>query len=105
MMKWLLLAVVVVVVLWLLGRSRRGARDEASSAAPDGMPPRAGAGNGPASNSPQPMVACAHCGVLLPKADALRPAATASAADSGANPDTGPFYCSQAHRRAGPAGG
>lgn len=105
MMKWLLLAVVVVVVLWLLGRSRRGARDEASSAAPDGMPPRAGAGNGPASTSPQPMVACAHCGVLLPEADALRPGAATAGAGPHTGPHTGPFYCSEAHRRAGPAGG
>jgi uncharacterized protein len=38
------------------------------------------------------MLACAHCGVHLPSADALRDAA-------------GRAYCSDAHRLAGPRSG
>jgi uncharacterized protein len=105
MMKWLVLAVVVVAVLWLLGRSRRAGRDAGSKGAAGGPPPSAGAGRGPASTAPQPMVACAHCGVLLPEADALRPGAATAGAGPHTGPHTGPFYCSEAHRRAGPAGG
>ena len=86
MMKWLLLAVVVVAVLWWLGRGRRGPRavhrpsDEARGA------------QAPAAKTavPEPMVACAHCGVFLPQADAL----------GGSAP--GQPFCSEPHSPAGP---
>ncbi len=70
-MKYLLIAVIVFVVLWLArGRSRR----EPPPAAPP-TPPR----------GPQAMVRCAHCGVHLPAQDAV----------------SGPegSYCSAEHRR------
>jgi uncharacterized protein len=70
-MKYLLLIVIVLAVLWLAraGRSRGAARP------PSGTPPQ-----------PQAMVACAHCGVHLPRGDAV-----AGAQD---------LYCSEAHRLA-----
>lgn len=76
MMKILLLLAVVGVVLWLLRPKSRGGAD--------GGPrqPRAGKG-------PQAMLACAHCGVHLPQAEAVQDA-------------DGRVYCSDAHRLAGP---
>jgi uncharacterized protein len=70
-MKILLFLVVVFVLLWLLcgatTRRRRG------GAAP---PPQA----------PQEMIACAHCGVHLPRDEAL--------------PGRGGVFCGDAHRTA-----
>lgn len=97
MMKWLLLAVVVVAVLWWLGRGRRSGGhaerpDGQAAERPSGAPPRA-------SSAPEAMVACAHCGVWLPKADALDSAAPSK------DPAASLFYCCEAHRRAGPGPG
>ena len=87
-MKFLLLLLVVVGGLaWLAwGRKRPPAKagDEGASRR-DGAPP-------PGPATPQSMLACAHCGVHLPAADALR--------DAG-----GRAYCSEAHRLAGPRSG
>jgi len=92
MMKWLLLAVVIVAVLWWLGRNRGGVRAERRSqqAAPGESPsgPTPPSQPGP---SPEAMVACAHCGLLLPQSDALP------------SPDGRERFCSEAHRQAGPA--
>lgn len=90
MMKWLLLAVVVVGVLWWLGRGRSGP----GKASGDGDAGGSGASasrttKGPKSQ-PEAMVACAHCGMLLPQSDAL------------IGSQDGRPYCSEAHRRAGP---
>lgn len=68
-MKYLVLAVVVLAVLWLL-RGKRGTP----------RPP------GGATKPPQTMVACAHCGVHLPRGEAV------AGADG--------LYCSEAHRLA-----
>jgi uncharacterized protein len=70
-MKILLFLVVVFVLLWLL----RGAttRRRRGGAAP---PPQA----------PQEMIACAHCGVHLPRDEAL--------------PGRGGVFCGDAHRTA-----
>ena len=69
-MKILLFLVVVFVLLWLL----RGATTRRrGSAAP---PPQA----------PQEMIACAHCGVHLPRDEAL--------------PGRGGVFCGDAHRTA-----
>jgi len=69
-MKILLFLVVVFVLLWLL----RGATSRRrGSAAP---PPQA----------PQEMIACAHCGVHLPRDEAL--------------PGRGGVFCGDAHRAA-----
>lgn len=78
-MKFLLVLLVVGVGLWMLtARLRRpGAGDDAA------RPSK------PAAAKPVEMVVCAHCGVHLPAADALAEGAR--------------LYCSDAHRRLGPA--
>jgi len=70
-MKILLFLVVVFVLLWLL----RGAttRRRRGGAAPPPQPP-------------QEMIACAHCGVHLPRDEAL--------------PGRGGVFCGDAHRTA-----
>jgi uncharacterized protein len=74
-MKYLIVVLVVLVVVWLLLRSgKRAASPPASSAS--------------AKASTQDMLPCSHCGVHLPKAEALLD-------DRGA-------FCSEAHRLAGP---
>ena len=82
-MKYLILLLVIVVVGWLLiGRRRRP---------PDGDKPAAKAvpPEEPAKAPPQAMLACVHCGIHLPQAEALQDAA-------------GRPFCSEAHRLAGP---
>jgi uncharacterized protein len=69
-MKILLFLVVVFVLLWLL----RGATSRRRGGAPP--PPQA----------PQEMIACAHCGVHLPRDEAL--------------PGRGGVFCGDAHRTA-----
>jgi uncharacterized protein len=76
-MKYLLVLLVVVVGAWLLLGRRRGER-----------PPPAGPRQA-RTGKPQAMLACAHCGVHLPQAEALM--------DAGGRP-----FCSEAHRLAGP---
>lgn len=78
-MKYLLLLVVVVGVLAWLSASRRGRMGGEGRAAER------------AAKRPQTavMLACAHCGVHLPKSEALF--------DAGGRP-----YCGEAHRLAGP---
>ncbi|MBL8324334.1 MAG: hypothetical protein JNJ89_05180 [Rubrivivax sp.] len=72
-----LVAVVVGLVLWLL-KARRS--QGGGNAARDGA-----ARSGP----PATMVACAHCGVHLPRPDAVQDA-------------QGRSFCGEAHRLAGP---
>jgi len=72
MARLILLAAAIWVLVWLL---RRGLGASAADA-----PPR--------SAAPADLVACAHCGVLLPRSEA-RDAA-------------GALYCSEAHARLGP---
>lgn len=72
-MKFLVVVVVVALVGWLLLRSRGGARVAQRGAAPA---------------QPQAMVQCLHCGVHLPRSDALE--------------DPRGMFCSEAHRLAGP---
>jgi uncharacterized protein len=78
-MKFLIVLVALVVLVWLLlGSARRrtkGPRRQAANA-----PPPATAVEG--------MVACVHCGVHLPSSQALTV--------------RGQPYCSAAHRDAGP---
>lgn len=75
-MKFLLLALVFYALFWLLRRTLRGVRrsrvDAASRAAP--------------ADAPQPMLACAQCGLHLPRDEAL--------------PGAGGVFCSSAHRAA-----
>ena len=73
-MKYLIVILVVVVVAWLLLRGRSAER----------MARRGGA----RVAIPQAMVQCAHCGVHLPRGDAVE--------------DRLGAFCSEAHRLAGP---
>lgn len=68
-MKVLLLVAVLLVLLWLL-RPRR--------------PTRRDRNDGPAGHEVEKMVRCAHCGVHLPRRDALLA--------------RGETFCSQEHR-------
>ena len=74
-MKILLFVIAVVVLLWLLrgGMNRRAGGGDAPGAAPR-------------SDAPQPIVACAQCGVHLPSNEAL--------------PGKGGVFCGDAHRNA-----
>ncbi len=73
-MKFMLVLLAVVVLLWLL---RRGLRGRA-------RPPRADRASPDAA--PQPMLSCAHCGLHLPRDEAL--------------PGRGGVFCDAAHRAA-----
>ncbi len=77
-MKYLVLLLVVVGVLWL-ARSRAGKLSRRGD--PAGKPPQP-----PQPPQPQTMVSCMHCGVHLPRDDAV---------DGAQGP-----YCSEAHRLA-----
>ncbi|HEV7912741.1 MAG TPA: PP0621 family protein [Albitalea sp.] len=69
-MKYLLLIVIVLVVLWFARAGRRQA------------PPAA---RGPAAEpAQQPMLACVHCGLHLPRDEAL--------------PGRGGVFCGEPHR-------
>lgn len=87
MLKILLLVLVAGLALLLLQSRLRGprrkdrAQDKPGSQSPPQSPPPA---------PPQAMVACAHCGLHLPQADAVADA-------------DGRLFCSAAHRLAGPA--
>ncbi|WP_374366467.1 PP0621 family protein [Piscinibacter sp.] len=70
-MKFLLLVVAVIVLVWML----RGARRRDVPAPPKTPRPDAGA---------EPMVACRLCGVHLPQHEAL--------------PGRGGVFCGEAHR-------
>jgi hypothetical protein len=76
MLRWVVLAAAVVIAIWLVRRSlaRRGGT-------------RADAGREGATHA---LVNCEHCSLLLPRGEALE--------------DAGKFYCSEEHRRRGPAG-
>ena len=79
MSKILVLLLVIGVALWWLGGRRRS-------------PPDAGSGRqapSPKQAEPQPMLACVHCGVHLPRDEAFCDAA-------------GRPFCSEAHRLKGP---
>jgi uncharacterized protein len=71
-MKYLIIIVVVLLVLWLARSSRRVA-----------APPRQSSDSPPASGQ-QPMLACAQCGLHLPRDEAL--------------PGRGGVFCGEAHR-------
>lgn len=71
MMKIVLFLVAVFVLLWLL----RGGTSRRSRPGPSQRP-----------GAPEPMLACAQCGVHLPRDEAL--------------PGRGGVFCSEAHRAA-----
>jgi uncharacterized protein len=77
-MKYLLVLVVVAVLVWMLmARQRSRSKDTRQD------------GAGRNSKPPTAMLACAHCGLLLPPDEATHDAA-------------GRPFCSQAHSLAGP---
>lgn len=97
MIKVLILLAVVGLAIWWLRRARSAddrPSDDDQPLQPNGKGKRDPAGrsgkpgNKPA-DKPTPMLACAHCGVHLPQAEALTDAA-------------GRPFCGEAHRLAGP---
>ena len=74
-MKIFLFLVAVFLLLWLLRSGQRRRR----------TPPPGARPTNPAAE-PQPMLACAHCGVHLPRDEAL--------------PGKGGVFCGDAHRAA-----
>lgn len=90
-MKFVLLALILAVAAFIffgLGRRRRKppAHRSAAQGSRPGPSGAASAPSAPASPSPAPMVACSHCGVHLPSADAVTVAQRS--------------FCSAAHRDA-----
>jgi uncharacterized protein len=81
-MKYLLLLAVVGLALWWF---KRRSAEPPPQVPPAPQKPAARA----AAAEPQSMVACAHCGVHLPQAEAL-------------TDTSGRLYCGEAHRAAGP---
>jgi len=79
MTRLIIIVVAVVAVIWLLRRAIAGPRRDR------------GAGDEPPSTPQGELVACAHCGVNLPKAEARSAG--------------GRFYCSEEHWRLGPRDG
>ena len=71
-MKFALFVLAIVALLWLLRGARRG------------LPPAVN--DPPRTPAPQQMLACAHCGVHLPRDEAL--------------PGRGGVFCGEAHRKA-----
>jgi len=85
MSKVLLIIGIALGVYWLWRQGRMAESRDARAAPPAAPPaPRTGA-------APQDMVACAHCGLHLPRSEALADGPGGSA----------PFYCSAAHRQSG----
>ena len=96
MIKYLVLLAVVALIIWWLRRGRGDdapPRQPAKSAENKGENKAENKGTthaGPGSPAPaMPMLACAHCGVHLPQAEAV--------VDAGGRP-----FCGEAHRLAGP---
>lgn len=78
-MKYLIVFFVVFFAIWLWRKNRRDELRARQAAEPRPAPKAVGA--------PQDMLRCAHCGLHLPAADAVRGA-------------RGGMYCSQAHLQA-----
>ena len=75
-MKYLLVLLVIVVAVGIWRNKRRAELAERKAA---------GTRPAPALKQPQNMVACAHCGLHLPQADAV-------------TDGTSQYYCSAEHR-------
>jgi len=84
LIKWLLVILVVgMVLLWIKTSAHQ--RDQRDAAADRPKPPRRRVAR------PAPMVSCAHCGLNLPRDEAL--------VAPGQPEDAGPWFCSEAHRK------
>ena len=90
-MKYLLVLLVVVVVAWvMLGRGRGRGRGDTRRAAKDSPAAKPGAATpSDGAGAAQAMIACSHCGLHLPRAEAVADA-------------QGRLFCDDAHRLAGP---
>jgi uncharacterized protein len=87
MLKLLLLLVVALLaVMWFTKGRLQGKKP--TQPGPGGAPAAPGASSAANQSGPAQIVACAHCGVHLPQADALT--------DS-----SGHAYCGEPHRLAG----
>ena len=87
MSKYLLIIGIALGVYWLWRQGRMAESREARPA-----PPESPAAARKSTVKPlQDMVACAHCGLHLPRSEALADGPGGSA----------PFYCSAAHRQSG----
>ena len=78
--RLLTLLLLVAVAVWLVRRALRG---NARRSAPQGKPRDASS-----ASSAEDLVRCAHCGLLLPRAEARGAA--------------GEIYCGEEHARLGP---
>ena len=78
MLRLFLIFLAAVIAVWLIRRAIAGPRARGGGPAPEA---KAAGGD---------LVACAHCGMNLPKAEAR-------GAEAG-------WYCSEEHQRAGPKG-
>lgn len=81
MSRILLLVIAVLIFVWLLRRALTGRRTGGQARAPNPPPP-----------APE-LVACSHCGVLLPRNEAI------DGTDPGAAAVR--YFCSEDHRRRG----
>lgn len=88
MSRVLLLVLAVLVFFWLVRRALSGRNAHGKSA------DRSGPADGQGGKEATPdLVACAQCGVLVPKNEAL--------ADEAASPPLSRFFCCEEHRRQG----
>ena len=88
-MKYLLVLLVVVVAAWVVSGRSRG-RADLRGAAKDRPAAKPGAAaQADAAGAAQAMIACRHCGLHLPRAEAVADA-------------QGRLFCDDAHRLAGP---
>ena len=79
MMKYLVVLLVVVAVLWLIGMPRRRLDRQAGDAAERARQPAP-----PPASLPDSIVACPQCGLHLPLAEAV--------------PGRGGYFCCETHR-------
>lgn len=103
MMRFLLPVLAVLVFFWLLRRALAGRKTDRTSAdrtSADDTTPNHGQ-NG-AAVAPD-LVACAHCGVLMPRGEALVGADAAAGASEPTPPAAGRLFCCEEHRRLGSA--
>ena len=99
MSKWLLLlAVIAGFFWWLRQRALRSGRKNSTASTPPASSDSA------MSGAPQAMVACAHCGLHLPRADALLDAEPAGPTPLSTR-SAERWYCTADHRAAARASG
>lgn len=80
---WIVIIIGVLFVARIAGRMAAARQGSPASAKPRATP------NPPATGAPEAMVRCAHCGIHLPRSEALL--------------QGGQTWCSQEHARLGPA--